>query len=296
MALLDNIPGFRVFSIGVGLTALALVGWLVWSFYFKAPDDLKTLEREALEHALTRLGEHYQAQVRERGEQRVVVMPVLGDTTNSEVRHRVFESLNSIAGVKAIKPPDPDLEERATGIFKSILGKQTNDQDPAKVFERAGEADEVIQIRSKLAAAADSGRCDLDVMRIVRAPDKDRKASIGEPLAFTGLSGSARPEAEEESGSGFWAGTWGVIWRLLVVLAAIAVLPLASWPVARFVFSRDSNAANGLLWLTLTLLDVVVLFATVGFALSTWVVVCALLLLPLGGFVNLRVLNAIEEQ
>ncbi|GIK52398.1 MAG: hypothetical protein BroJett014_13710 [Planctomycetota bacterium] len=296
MALLDNIPGFKVFSVGVGLAALALVGWLVYANFFKPPDDLKELQREALSDALERLSEHYADQVRRLGEQRVVVMPVLGDTTNGEIRHRTFERLNAVAGVKAIKPPDPDLEERATGIFKSILGKQPNEADPAKVFERAGEADEVIQISAKVVSGADSGRCDFQVMRIVRAAGKDRAASIGETLTITGLSGSAKPQAAEDDGSGFWASLWAVVWRALAVLAATAALPFMSWPLARFVFARDSNTLNGLLWLGLTLLDVAVLFATVSFELSTPAVVCALLLLPLGGFINLRVLNAIEEH
>jgi hypothetical protein len=296
MALLDNIPGFKVFSVGIGLAALALIGWLVWSHFFKAPNDLKTLQREALEDALDKLSEHYTDVIRTRGEQRLVVMPVLGDTTNGEIRTRTIARLNEVAGLKAIKPPDPDLEERATGIFKSVLGKQTPD-DPQKVFEKASEADEVIQITATPKSGADSGKCTLDVMRIVRAPDKDRKASVADPLVITGLSGSARiTEEEKSSGPGFWASTWGVIWRLLIVLAATAIVPFASWPASKFVFSRDSNWANGLLLLALTLLDVAVLFATVAFELSTAVVICALVLLPVAGFVNLRVLNAIEEN
>lgn len=295
MALLDNIPGFKVFSVGIGLAALALVGWLVYSHFFRPPSDLKTLQRDALEHALEKMAEHYTGVVRERGEQRVVVMPVLGDTSNGEIRARLLERLNSVAGLKAVKPPDPDLEERATGIFKSVLGKQTPD-DPQKVFEKAAEADEVIQVRATVKSGADSGRCELDVMRIVRSPDKERKASIGDPLAITGLSGSARVIEDEGGGGGFWAATWGVIWRLLVVLAAVAVVPFASWPVSKWVFARDSNTANGLLLLALTLLDVAILFATVAFEFSTAVVVCALILLPVAGLVNLRVLNLIEER
>ena len=295
MALLDNIPGFKVFSVGIGLAALALVGWLVYSNFFRPPSDLKALQREALEDALEQMAEHYTQVVRERGEQRLVVMPVLGDTSNGEVRARMIERLNEVAGLKAIKPPDPDLEERATGIFKSVLGKQTPD-DPQAVFEKAAEADEVIQVRATTKSGADSGKCELDVMRIVRSPDKERKASVADPLVITGLSGSAKAKEEESSGPGFWAATWGVIWRLLIVLAALAVVPFASWPLAKFVFSRDSNTANGLLLLGLTLLDVAVLFATVAFELSTAAVVCALILLPVAGFVNLRVLNAIEER
>jgi hypothetical protein len=294
VALLDNIPGFKVFSVGVGLAALALIGWLVWSNFFKAPSDLKTLQREALEDALDQLSEHYTEIIRLRGEQRLVVMPVLGDTTNGEIRARTMTRLNEVSGLKAIKPPDPDLEERATGIFKSVLGKQTPD-DPQKVFEKASEADEVIQITATPKSGADSGKCTLDIMRIER--DKDRKASIAKPQVITGLSGSAKAIAEEaSSGPGFWASTWGVIWRLLIVIAAVAVVPFASWPVSKFVFSRDSNWANGLLLLSLTLLDVAVLFATVAFELSTAVVICALVLLPIAAIVNLRVLNIIEEN
>ena len=115
-------------------------------------------------------------------------------------------------------------------------------------------------------------------------------------VVITGLSGSATIKEQESSGPGFWSSTWGVLWRMLVVLAAVAVAPFAAWPAAKFVFSRDSNWANGVLLLALTLLDVAVLFATVGFELSTAVVICALVLLPVAGFVNLRVLNAIEER
>ena len=295
MALLDNIPGFKVFSVGIGLAALALVGWLVYANFFKPPSDLKALQREALEDALEQMAEHYSQVVRENGEQRLVVMPVLGDTSNGEIRARMLDRLNEVAGLKAIKPPDPDLEERATGIFKSVLGKQAPD-DPQKVFEKAAEADEVVQARATTKSGADSGKCELDLMRIVRSPDKERKASIAPSLVITGLSGSAKIKEQESSGPGFWSSTWGVLWRMLVVLAAVAVAPFAAWPAAKFVFSRDSNWANGVLLLALTLLDVAVLFATVGFELSTAVVICALVLLPVAGFVNLRVLNAIEER
>lgn len=295
MALLDNIPGFKVFSIGIGLAALALIGWLVWSNFFKAPSDLKTLQRAALEDALENLAEQYTKVVQQSGEQRLVVMPVVGDTTNGEIRARTIERLNAVTGIKAIKPPDPDLEERFNAYVKGVLGKDSAKPDPAKVLEQSGEVDEVMQIRSETKSGADAGKCTLDIIRVVR--DANHKPVSADPLVITGLSGSAKASEEEShSGPGFWASTWGVIWRLLIVLAALAVVPFASWPLSKFVFSRDSNWANGLLLLGLTLLDVAVLFATVAFELSTAVVVCALVLLPVAALVNLRVLNIIEEN
>ena len=49
MALMDNIPGWKVFSAGIGLAALALVGYFAYVWFVQGPDDLKELQDHAVE-------------------------------------------------------------------------------------------------------------------------------------------------------------------------------------------------------------------------------------------------------
>jgi len=146
MALMDNIPGWKVFSAGIGLAALALVGYFAYVWFVQGPDDLKELQDHAVADALDQLSEKYKAKVREEGEQRVVVMPVRNDTSNGQIRDMLIGRLNDIEGVKADVPRDPTLEERATTLVKSLVNKEDEQPDPNKVFENAGEADEVLSV------------------------------------------------------------------------------------------------------------------------------------------------------
>jgi len=298
LALLDNIPGWKVFSAGLGLAALALVGYFAWVWFVKGPDDLKELQNQAVVHALDQIAENYTKKVREEGEQRVVVMPVRNDTSNGQIREMLISRLNKIEGVKADVPRSPTLEERAGSLIKSLLKEEENQLDPNTVFEEAAEADEVISVGvDKLWSGADSGICTLDVIRVVRADSLKREASVLPMERIKGLSGSARPGDEpDESGPGFGTALLGFLWRLLVVLAATAIMPFLSWPAAKAAFRADSNAMNAGLLFGLTALDLLVLFALVAFEFSTTVVVCAVLLLPVALIWNLRMLNFIEER
>jgi hypothetical protein len=302
VALLDNIPGWKVFSTGIGIAALAVVGYFVYVWFIASPSDLKPLQEQAAEHALEQVAEKYASKVREQGPQNVVVMPVAGDTTNAQIRAMLISRLNRIEGVTADVPRSPTLEQRAGALVRGLIDKDDEKQDPQAVFEDAGEADEVLTARVEQNwSGADSGIVTLDVFRIVRDDTPERKARVLEPERIKGLSGTARPGDEpEESGPGFWSGLGKFVVGLLIVLAVVAVLPFLSWPLARAAFRADSNAANGALLVGLTALDLTALF-TVGWLLagtvfSTTTVVSAGLLLPLALVWNLRLLNFIEEQ
>jgi hypothetical protein len=146
-------------------------------------------------------------------------------------------------------------------------------------------------------AFADSGVCDLDVYRIARDDSMDRKARILDPQRIKGLSGTAVVEGEpEDTGPGFWSHVGGFLWRMLAVLAAAAIMPFLSWPLAKAAFKQDSNVFNATLLFGLTALDLLVLFALVSFEFTTTAVICAGLLLPVAMIYNFRMLNLIEEQ
>jgi hypothetical protein len=298
LALLDNIPGWKVFSAGVGLAALALIGYFAYVWFIAGPDDLKQLQNQAAEHAIGQVAEIYENKVRTYGEQRIIVMPVDNDTSNGQIREMLLTTLNSIEGVKADVPRSPTLEERATGVIRSVIDDEEEKPDPNAVFEDSAEADEVLSVGvDKLWSGADSGICTLDVVRIVRADTSRREASVQPEQRIKGLSGSARPGDEpEDTGPGFWSHVGGFLWRMLVVLVATALLPMLSWPAAKAAFRRDSNGLNAALLLLLTALDLLVLFALVSFEFSTTVIVCAGLLLPVAVIWNLRMLNFIEEK
>lgn len=296
MAILDNIPGWKIFSTGIGIAALLLVGWLVYQWKFASPSDLKQLQNEAAVHAIDEVAKVYAEKVRMEGEQRIVVMPVLKDTSNGQIRAMLIGRLNKLEGVKADVPRDPTLEERATAIIKSVVTKEDSPPDPTAVFEKSGEADEVISVSvSKLWSGADSGICEIDVTRIVRVKSK---AHVEPLVTYKGLSGTARttPGETEESGPGFWSGVGGFLWRMLVVLAAAAIMPFLSWPAAKAAFRNDSNIMNAALLVVLTLADLTVLFALAAFEFSTTAVVSAGILLPAALLYNFRMLNFIEEQ
>jgi len=296
MAILDNIPGWKIFSTGIGIAALVVVGWLVYRWQFATPTDLKQLQQEATVHALDQFAQTYLEKVRLEGEQRLVVMPVLKDTSNGQVREMLIKRLNKIEGVKADVPRDPSLEERATEMIKSVIKKDESRPDPMAVFAKSAEADEVISVSvEKLWSGTDSGICEIDVIRIVR--DKD-KASVEPTLSIKGLSGTARtdPATDEDEGPGFWSTLGGFLWRMLAVLAATAALPFLAWPGIKAALRADSNAVNGGLLFSLTVVDVVVLFALVSFQFSTTAVVSAGLLLPVALLYNFRMMNFIEER
>ncbi|MBX3473814.1 MAG: hypothetical protein KF754_05485 [Planctomycetes bacterium] len=296
MAILDNIPGWKIFSTGIGIAALVVVGWLVYRWQFSSPSDLKQLQQEATVHALDQLTQTYVEKVRMEGEQRIVVMPVLKDTSNGQIRDMIIRRLNKLDGVKADVPRDPSLEERATELIKSVIKKEDSRPDPMSVFAKSAEADEVISVSvEKLWSGTDSGICEIDVVRIVREKDK---AKVEPTLSIKGLSGTARsePGSTDEDGPGFWSTLGGFLWRMLVVLAATAALPLLAWPGIRAALKADSNAMNGGLLVALTVADLVVLFALVSFQFSTTAVVCAGLLLPAALLYNFRIMNLIEER
>jgi hypothetical protein len=297
MALMDNIPGWKVFSAGIGLAALALVGYFAYVWFIQGPDDLKELQNQAVVDALDQISEKYRQKVQSDGPQQVVVMPVRKDTSNGQIREMLISRLNDIEGVKADVPRDPTLEERASSVVKSLVNKDEEQPDPAKVFENAGEADEVLSVSvDKLWSGADSGICTLEVVRIISANPEHKAATL--PMErFKGLSGTAKPDDEPvDEGPGFWSAVGGFLWRLIVVLAATAVMPFLSWPAAKAVFKQDSNGLNATLLLVLTALDTLVLFALVAFQFSTTAIVCAGLLVPVALIWNLRMLNFIEEH
>lgn len=298
MALMDNIPGWKVFSAGIGVAALALVGYFAYVWFIQGPDDLKELQNQAVEDALEQLAVKYAAKVREEGAQNVVVMPVRNETENGQVREMLISRLNDIEGIKADVPREPTLEERATTLVKSVVSDDEEQPDPNEVFENAGEADEVISVSvAKLWSGADSGICQLDVIRIIRDSGLERKASTLPLERIKGLSGSAKPGDEPtDDGPGFWSALGGILWRLIVVLAATAIMPFLSWPAAKAVFKQDSNGLNAALLFVLSMLDVLVLLLLVSFELSVTAIVCAVLLLPVSLIWNLRMLNFIEEQ
>lgn len=299
MAILDNIPGWKVFSAGVGIAALCVAGYFAWYYLLKEEQDLKPLQEQALAHALEQLAAVYVDKVRLEGEQRLVVMPVRGDTTNRQVRRELLKRLNTIEGVRADVPRDPTLEERAGAVIRGVMRKEESLPDPTAVFEQSGEADEVLSVNvDRIWSGADSGICTLDLYRIVRASSLERTASVADPQRIKGVSGTATADGavSDDEEPGTWSMIGGFLWRMLAVLAATAVLPLMAWPLARAAFKADSNAANAALLGGLTLLDLLVLLALAGFTFSTTAIVSAALLLPAALLYNLRMLNLMEES
>lgn len=295
---MDNIPGWKVFSAGVGLAALALIGYFAYVWFIAGPDDLKEKQQLAVQDALNQLATKYEEKVRLEGDISVVVMPVGGqETSEGQIRHMIIERLGDVPGVQADVPKDPTLEERAIGVLKSVIDKEDAAPDPTAVFEKSGEADEVLSVTvEKLWSGPDNGVCIIDVTRIVRDNTPDRKARVLAAERLTGRSGAGTVTEEMDSGPGFWSMLGGFLWRMLVVLAAVAIMPFLGWPAAKAAFKRDSNGLNAALLLILTALDLAVLFALVAFELSTTVIVCAGLLLPVAVIWNLRMLNFIEES
>jgi hypothetical protein len=298
---MDNIPGWKVFSAGLGIAALAVAGYLVWHFGFRAPDDIKKeLQEKAVVDALNQLAAKYEEKVRLEGEQNVVVMPVRGDTSGGQIRHMIVSRMNSVDGVNASEPKSMDLDERATRVLKSVFEKDSEDEgrDPATVFEKSAEVDEVLAVNVfKLSSTADNGICVLHVVRIVQANTPQREAKVLDMEQITGRSGvGVETTVEVDTGPGFWSVLGGFLWRMLVVLAVAAVLPFASWPLAKIAFRQDSNALNAGLLIGLTALDVFVLFLLVSFQFTTTAVISAGLLLPAALIYNFRMLGFIEEQ
>lgn len=299
MALMDNIPGWKVFSAGVGIAALAVVGYFLYQWFLASPDDLKPLQRQAVEHALEELAVTYQQEVTDRGPRNVVVMAVQGDTSNAQIRSMVIDRLDDIEGITATDAPSPGLERRAGALVRSLVRDEPEeDRNPAEVFEDAAEADEVLTLRvEQLWSGADSGIFEVDVYRIARDDSDERKPVILDPERIKGLSGTGLPaEDRADPGPGFWSRTGSFLWRAIVVLAAAAIMPFLSWPLARVAFRRDSNLMNASLLLGLTALDLLVLFALAAFEVSTAAMIGAAILLPVALIWNLRVLNFIEEQ
>lgn len=306
MALLDNIPGWKVFSTGIGIALLAVVGWFAYSWFIKGPDDLKELQEQAVNDALNQLAATYEEKVRLYGEQVIVVMPVRGqETSEGQIRHMIIQRLSAIEGVRADVPRDPSLDERATQVIKGIFEKEEGEEgpDPTEVFKESGEADEVLAVTvDKLSSTADNGVCMIDVVRILRDESTPkREGKISGPERITGRSGAAAQDAvEAEAGSDFWSGFGKYVLGMLIVLAGTAILPFLSWPLAKAAFRADSNAANGALLIGLTVLDLAVLFLVswwlANSTFNTAAVVSAGLLLPIALVWNLRLLNFIEEQ
>lgn len=303
MSLMDNIPGWKVFSAGIGLAALAAVGYFVYIWFIATPQDLKPLQEEALAHALDQLSERYAEKVRTQGEQNVVVMPVEGDTTNKQVRARLITRLNRVEGIKADLPRDPTLEQRAGALVRGMIsGDKENAPDPQAVFEDSGESDEVISVKvHQNWSGADSGIFSIDVYRIIRDETPERKARVLEPERIKGLSGTARPGDEPGEASGdFWSGFGRFMLGLIIVLAVAGALPLLAWPLAKAVFRLDSNLANIGLLSGLTLLDLTALFVysalATDAAFNTTAVISGAILLPLAAFFNLAMPNFIEER
>lgn len=306
MALLDNIPGWKVFSTGIGIAALIVVGYFAYTWFIAGPDNLKELQEQAVNDALNQIASKYEEKVRLYGEQVVVVMPVRGqETSEGQIRHMIIDRLGAVEGVKADVPRDPSLDERATAVIKGIFEKEEGDEgpDPTEVFKESGEADEVLAVTvDKLSSTADNGVCIIDIVRIVRDESTPkREGKIDGPERITGRSGAAAVDGEEvEGGSDFWSGFGKFIVGMLIVLLIVAVLPFMSWPLAKAAFRADSNAANGALLIGLTVLDLAGLFLISWWlaesTFNTAAVISAGLLLPVALVWNLRLLNFIEEQ
>lgn len=301
---MDNIPGWKVFSAGIGIAGLAVVGYFAYTWFIAGPDDLKELQEQAVEDSLNQLAEKYEEKVRLYGEQVVVVMPVRGqETSGGQIRHMIIDRLNEVEGINADVPRDPSLDERATSVLKGVFEKDGNDEgpDPTDVFKDSGEADEVLGVTvDKISSTADNGVCILDIVRIVRDEQtSERRGKILSTERITGRSGAAalEPDADTDTGPGFWATVGGFLLAALIVLGSTAVLPFMSWPLAKVAFKQDSNAMNAGLLLGLTTLELAVLFmlSLLGYS-TTSLVVSAALLLPVALVWNLKVLNFIEEQ
>jgi hypothetical protein len=300
LALFDNIPGWKVFSTGIGIAGLAVVGYFIWVWFFAVPDDLKPLQRQAADHALDLLAEEYAAKVRFEGPQNVVVMAVHGDTTNNQIREMLMRRLNRLEGVSADVPRSPTLEQRAGALVRGLIRDRGEaDPDPSAVFEDAGEADEVLTLSvTRNWSGADSGIFEIEVYRIARDDTPERTPVVLDMQRIRGLSGTARTDDTPlvAAGPGFWSHLWAWLWRAAVVLVVTAALPFLTWPGLRVAFRQDSNALNGGLLMLLTAVDVLLVFVLVGFAFTTAAVISAAILLPVALLYNFRILNVLETQ
>jgi hypothetical protein len=303
LAILDNIPGWKVFSGGIGVAALCVVGYFAYNAFWAPPDDLPPLKEYAVDAAVAQVVEIYEKKTKEEGNQKVVVMPVKDDTTNDQIRASVLSGLTA-AGIDAEKPKDPTLEERATLVFKELWhgdSESKDEVDPSRVFDDSPEVDEVLSIKvEKLYAGVESSVCKLNVYRIEKFTDSKTKTHIRilDPVQIKGMGGTAAEDdsIDPEEGPGIWSSVGGFLWRALVVLAFALFFPFLVAPGLRAVFRQDNNLLNAGVWLFLTSADIVLIFALVSFSPGTATIVGASILLPCALFYNLKAMNYIEEQ
>lgn len=305
MALLDNIPGWKIFSTGIGIAALCVAGFFAYQWVWASPDDLRPLKKQAVDAAVAQVIEKYESKVKVEGEQTVVVMPVRGDTTNDQIRTAIIDGLNATGTIKADKPRKSKLEERATTVFKELWtgsDDAKDEVDASDVFDESPEVDEVLSISvEKLFAGAETSICKLNVYRIEKFTKKDTSVEIRvlDPIQIKGLGGTAATDNTvdaESEGSSVWESIGGFLWRTLVVVAFAIFLPLLLAPGLRAVFRQDNNLLNAGSWLFMTVADIVLVFALVSFAPGAFTVIAASILLPCVLVYNLKAMNAIEEQ
>lgn len=304
MAILDNIPGWKVFSTGIGIALLCVVGYFAYSWFWASPADLSPLEEQAVEAAVDKIVQEYVDKVKSDGDQDIVVMPVRGDTTNDQIRTTLLDRLNAADGVRASKPKDPTLEERATKIFKELWRSDDGTEegpDPSRVFEDSGEIEEVLSVqKEKLFGGRESSICKLNVRRLEKFTKQDTTIEITAipPKQYIGKGGTAAVDdtIDPEAGIGFGWLLLAFLWRVLAVAAFAVFFPFILGPALRAVFRQDNNLLNAGIWLFLTAADIVLIFALVSFNPGVTAIIGASILLPFALFYNLKAMNYIEEQ
>ena len=73
MAILDNIPGWKVFSTGIGIAALCVAGYFAYSWFWASPEDLSALEKQAVDAAISEIVSEYKDKVKVDGEELLVM-------------------------------------------------------------------------------------------------------------------------------------------------------------------------------------------------------------------------------
>jgi len=272
-----------LFSKWTILIGLAVVAWQGWTLLRPKPWEPDELQKGAAENVCRTIAAAIPAKL--PGIKSLAVVRLAGGDTDGFVSTKLAECLHRAGNYQVLRET----------FLKNLMKELKIDETPVATLEAAVAAGKKMGVDGVVFGEVTRFASD-EVSANISMDLRVAKVATGEAVFVQSFDQREPPSPASVAGMSRSIRAASVIKRILIWLAAAALLPLLLIPMLKHFLEQESNAVNLAMLVALSLFDLALAFVLCGFIIFGWIPgILLVVATAAGGIYNYWLLTTVER-